>query len=134
MNVEISKAQKEQIASKINMCVSFLKDEVQPHLTSKDNICINMCEELDLHITNKDLYVKHIRWVNLGIDFSISKTLYLEKSDRKKAKMYICEAFPEMAIKFLEYWEKAKNQLLKEIAEKNEEIKKIDNFIDSFRL
>lgn len=133
MNVEISKEQKAALAEKISMCVEYLKAEIQPHLTSRDKLSANMGEELDLYLTSKEIFVKHTRYYSIGIDFPVSKVLYLEK-DRKTANRYICDVEPELAVAFLENWDKAKQSLLQEVADKDAEVNKLTNFIDSFKL
>lgn len=135
MKVEISKEQKEALGKKIALCVDFLKKEVQPHLIPSDKIEIGMGDVLDLYITSKSIYVTKTRVINLFIiDFPIRRTLFLEKNDRKQAKKYICDVFPELAVDFLKNWEKAKIKLMKDVFDKTEEIKKLDQFVDSFKL
>lgn len=133
MKVEISKAQKEVLGEKIWLCVEFIKREIQPHLISNDKLVVSMGEELDLHITSKQLYVKYTRLLNLGVAIPISKVLLLER-DRKNTKKYICDAEPELAVAFLQQWENAKSYLLHEVYDKNQAVDKLNNFIDNFKL
>lgn len=133
MRVEISQEQKESLAGKIDLCVEFLKSTIQPHLTSKDNISVSMGPVLDLYLTRNSLYVKQTRFYNFGFDFPVSTVFYLER-DKKTARKYICEAAPDLAVEFLKNWDKAKSQLMNEVNEKNEEVDKLNSFIDNFEL
>lgn len=134
MEVEISKEQRQALGEKVGLCVAFLKEVIQPHLIKRDKIVIPMGEVLDLCITSKELYVTRTWVVNLFIDFYFRKVLYLEKIDRKKAKKYICEAYPELAVDFLKHWDKAKQELLEQLTVRNKQIEDLDNFVSSFRL
>lgn len=134
MKVEISKAQKEALGQKINLCVDFLKTEVQPHLVRSDKLMIPMGEILDLCITSKEIYIVRTRVVSFFIDFYLKTVLQLEKQPRKKAKKYICEGHPELAVEFLKHWDKAKAQLIDEVLDKNKRVSDLDKFVDSFQL
>lgn len=133
MNIEISQEQKESLAKKISLCVDFLKSVVQPHLTSKDNVTVSMGSVLDLCLTSKEIYVKQTRIYNLVVEFPV-RTLYYLEQDKKTAKKYICEAAPELAIEFLKNWDIAKEKLMKEVNAKKEEVNKLNNIIDNFKL
>lgn len=133
MNVEISKEQKEALAEKVSLCVEFLKREIQPHLTSKDNIEISMGDILDLCLTSKEIYVRSTRMFYVGIDIPVRKVLYLEK-DRKTAKKYLCDVYPELAVDFLKNWDKAKEQLLRDVADKEKRVNEFNSFVDNFKL
>lgn len=135
MTIEISKEQKEVIAGKIAMCLDFLKSEVQPHLIHKDKIVVDAGDTLELHITDTDICVKEVRVVSFGVDVTLKKTFTLEKDKRnsKKNKNYICESHPEAAIDFLKHWESVKATLMVEVAEKNKEVDKINDFIENFK-
>ena len=138
MVVEISNEQKAEIAEKIELCVEFLKQEVQPHLVVSDKISVSVTPDLDLFITHKDLYVKETRVISLPFwEPCYTRTLYLEKPARKKSKKnkkYICDNFPEQAVEFLKGWEKAKLQLLEEVSDKIQKVDNLNDFINGFRL
>lgn len=134
MKVEISKAQKEALGNKIDLCVAFLKKEVQPHLVPTDKLVIAMGEVLDLCITSKEIYVIKTRAVSCIATFYVRSSLLLERPGRKNSKKYICEDYPELAVEFLKHWDKAKQVLSKEVQAKEKEVSDLDNFVDSFRL
>lgn len=134
MEVEISKDQKEALSRKIRMCVDFLKSEIQPHLISSDRVVIPMGEVLDLCISRQEIYVTKTRVICFIIDWEFKRVLYLEKLDRKMAKKYICDAYPELAVDFLKHWENAKLNLLNQVCEKNKKIDALNTFVDNFRL
>ena len=134
MKVEISKDQKKHLTDKISLCVEFLKEFIQPHLVSSDKICADAGKFLTLYLTSKELYVIEIRYISLGFDIPIYRTWYLEKSDRKKAKKYLCDVRPELAVEFLKNWETVRNQLTHEVKVKTDTVNKLDTFIDSFTL
>lgn len=134
MVVEISKEQKAALGQKISLCVDFLKQDVQPHLISSDKLTIPMGEVLDLCITHKDIYVIKTRTISFFIDFYFKRVLFLEKKNRKQAKKYICEAYPELAVDFLKHWDECKNNLLAQVAEKNKQIDSLNEFVDNFML
>ena len=134
MKVEISKEQKEALSQKISMCVEFLKKEIQPHLISKDKVVVEINENLELIITNKEIYVKNIQLLDFRFFvLSLSNTFYLEK-DRQKVKKYICFVKPDLAVVFLQHWEKTKKHLIDQVFEKNMEVSKLNSFIDNFHL
>lgn len=133
MKMEISQAQKDSMGQKLGLCVEFLKREIQPHLIDNDIVTVSMGELMDLCLTRNDIYVKLTRWVSFGVDVPLSKRLYLEKS-RKNAKKYICDAEPDLAVEFLQRWSSAKESLLKEVNAKNDEVNKLNNIIDGFKL
>lgn len=134
MKVEISKEQKLVLGEKINLCVDFLKKQIQPHLVVKDCIVIPMGDILDLYISQKEIFVIKTQVISLGVDFFLKKKLFLEKPGRKKAKKYICEACPELAVDFLKHWEEAKLELMSQVNDKNKKINDFNNFVDGFRL
>lgn len=135
MVFEISKAQKEQLGQRIAWCVKYLEDEIQPHLISKDKIRVCLGESLELFLTDKEMYVKEIKFYNLIVfEFHRSRILYLDKKDRKRAKKYICDVSPESAVEFLKHWEPAKDELNKQVDEKNNKVSEFDKFVDNFKL
>lgn len=134
MNIEISREQKEALSEKIGMCLEFLKTNVQPYLSSTDNVVINMNEFLDLCITRKKICARETHIINLYfVEIPLHKNYYLEKA-KKNAKKYICYAAPRLALDFMHQWEKTKQTLLKQVAEKNEEVSKMNNFINDFEI
>lgn len=150
MKIKINKEQILNIAEKMLLCVDFLKKEVQPHLIKNDKIVVPVGNEgelelrgdLELHITRKKLYILHIIYYSIGPEswgFAIPQTkpYTLEKNKKcnnKKDSQYICEGFPEAAIEFFKHWDSIKEYLLQEVATKNQEVAKINNVIDNFRL
>ena len=137
MNIEFSKEQKEALAKKVDLCVEFLKIDVQPYLGSKDNIVLNMGDLFDLCLTKTSMYVKQTRVWDLNfIEIPLNKIFYLEKDRQstKKAKQYICTAAPALAVEFLKRWEKAKYELLDKVNQKNAEVMKLDKLIDDFKV
>lgn len=134
MKVEISRAQKEALGEKIALCVDFLKTEVQPHLVKSDKLTIPMSDILDLCITSKDIYVVRTRVISFFIEFCFKTTLQLEKQPRNKAKKYICEKCPELAVEFLKYWDKAKSALVDDVIAKEKQVQALDSIIRGFRL
>lgn len=134
MKVEISKEQQEALGQKVKLCLDFLKKEIQPHLVASDSVVKPMGDVLDLCITAKEIYVTRTRVVNILFDLEVKKKLLLEKTSRKMSKHYICEAFPELAVEFLQHWERAKADLLLEVGEKNAKIDKLDRFVNDFKL
>lgn len=134
MKVEISKEQQEALGQKIAMCLDFLRKNIQPHLVVSDTVVKPMGDVLDLWITPKEIYVTRTRVVNMVFDFEVKKKLLLEKTSRKMSKYYICEAFPELAVEFLQHWERVKADLLLEVGEKNAKIDKLDKFVNDFKL
>lgn len=143
MNIEISKEQKANLSQKMSLCVDFLKKEIQPHLIRKDKIVLPAGDTgLELCITSSHIYINHCGAhsllpdsVSLSIDIPFQRKYSVESRNKhnKRDKNYICEACPEAAIEFLSYWVKIKATLLAEVAEKNKEVSKINNFIDDFR-
>ena len=133
MKMEISQTQKENMGEKLKLCIEFLKQEIQPHLINSDTVVVAMGESMDLCLTHNDIYVKYTRWMSMGVDIPVSKKLYLEK-DRKTVKKYMCDVAPELAVEFLQRWGAAKEFLLKEVKAKNEEVTKLNNIIDGFKL
>lgn len=135
MVVEISKEQKEMLSQKIALCVEFIKNEVQPHMVSKDKITFAMNPLLELIITSKDIYVNNSRVVSfLFWEPCFSKLFYLEKQERSKKKKYICEESPELAVEFLRCWGKAKEFLSNEVSVKITKVDSLNSFIDDFKL
>lgn len=134
MKVEISKAQRELLGTKVSLCLNFLKEQIQPHLVSKDRLVIPMGEVLDLCITEAEIYIIRTRVVSLGVDVFLKSRLYLDKSNRKKAKKYICEACPELAVEFLKHWDSAKRELMGQVNEKNKQIADFHSFVNGFQL
>lgn len=134
MKVEISKEQKEALGQKIAMCVDFLKSEVQVHMVKSDTIIVSMGDFLDLYISCNKIYVTETKVLNLGFDFYRKRTYYLEKLDPKKAKRYICDAAPELAVDFLKNWEPAKNALIAQVSDKKKKVNALNEFVDGFQL
>ena len=134
MNVEISKIQKESISQKLALCVEFLKQHVQPHLMRNEKREIDVCDDLVLCVSADKLYVKCIRFINLGFCFEFSRILYLDKSKGSNAKKFICDVSPELAVAFLQNWDKTKNELSKLVAEKIKETDSLNQLIDNFKL
>lgn len=134
MKVEISKDQRELLGAKVSLCLNFLKEQIQPHLVSKDRIVIPMGEVLDLCITKEECFVIRTRVISLGIDVFLRTKLYLDKANRKKAKKYICDACPELAVEFLKYWNDAKRELMEQVNEKNKQIADFHSFVNGFQL
>ena len=134
MKVEISKTQKEALSQKVDLCVNFIKTEVQPHLVRADKLTIPMGEVLDLCITSKEIYAVRTRVVSVFIDLYFKTVLKLEKQPNKKVNKYICEGYPELAVEFLKHWDKAKAVLIDEVLDKNKKISDFDKFVDSFQL
>lgn len=134
MKVEISKSQKDALGKKIDLCVNFLKSEVQPHIVKSDTIIINMSDSLDLFITSSKIYVTETKLVVPAVNFSRKRTLLLEKQDRKQAKSYICEVAPELAVEFLKNWETARNQLEEQVDAKTKQVDELNQFVDDFKL
>lgn len=134
MKVEISKEQREVLGQKIALCVDFLKKQIQPHLADKDSVVVEMGEVLDLHISKEEIYLTQTKVINLGFELYSKSKIFLEKTDRKKAKKYICDVYPEMAVEFLKNWEETKRKLMIQVNEKNKKLDDISRFVDSFRL
>ena len=137
MNIEFSQEQKEAIAEKMELCASFLKTDIQPYLTSNDNLVVDMGEFIELCVTKNSMYVKQTRVLDLRFfEVPLNKVFYLEKNRKsvKKSKHYICFAAPALAVEFLQQWEKTKNFLQEKVDKKNEEVKKLDSFIDNFKI
>lgn len=134
MKVEISKAQKEALGQKINLCVTFLKNEVQPHIVKSDTIVVNMSDYLDLYITNSRIYVTETKPLIPGIDLYRKRVLFLERPVRKNASKYICEACPDRALEFLKNWDRAKATLSQQVEEKKKQVEDFNRFVDDFQL
>lgn len=135
MVVEITKEQKTQLAEKTELCVDYLKKEVQPHLVPTDTLSVAVSADLELFITSKNLFVKAAAPISLGFwEIPFSRVVYLEKQTKSKKKKYICEFFPELAVEFLKNWDKTKDRLINEIATKVKKEEDLNSFIDSFKL
>lgn len=134
MNVEITSEQKKIISDKIAMCVDFLKSIVQPHIIKDDKVVVRLDENLDLVVTPEEIYVRETRIISFIIEIERYCSYNLEKSNNKKSKKYICDTNPDLAVVFLQNWEKAKNALLDEVDTKNQQIDVLDDFINNFRL
>lgn len=137
MKIEISKEQKNNIAEKMTLCVDFLQNDVQPHLTSKDKVIVPVDNTLELHITHKTLFIKQYSVLRAGpLEVPCQHTYTLEKelNKAKQDKRYICEARPEAAIEFLKNWDSVKNTLMRDVAAKIKKVDEINSFIDNFHL
>lgn len=134
MKVEISKEQKEALGKKIDLCVDFLKKEVQPHVVKSDILEVFVQEELFLFVTSSKIYATASVPVIPGVDLCLKKVLLLENPGRKQAKKYICEANPELAVVFLKNWERVKSQLIAQVAEKTKKVDELNQFVDNFEL
>lgn len=134
MKVEISKEQKEALSKKIALCVDFLKLEVQPHMVNSDLITISMGEVMELCVTSKEVYIINLKPINIGIELCYKRKLSLDKHGSKKAKKYICDVCPELAVEFLRNWEKVRDKLMSEVIEKEKKVKDLNSFVDSFQL
>lgn len=133
MNIEISKEQKEGLTQHLNLCVEFMKKEIQPYLTSTDNIVISVGEYLDLCLTCKKMYIKETRFWDLNfVEIPVYKTYYLERNN-KSVKKYVCVAAPEIALEFLKQWDKIKYTLQEKKIQKTTEINNLNDFIDNFK-
>lgn len=132
MNIDISREQKEALAQKVEICVEFIKNDVQPYLTSKDNLVISIADFLDFCLTNKEFYIRQTRVIDLSFfDMPLKKIFYLEKNS-KTIKKYICTATPELAIEFLKQWGNIKRKLKETVINNTSENDTLNNFIDTF--
>ena len=134
MKVEISKEQKAALGTKVSLCADFLKNEIQPHIVKGDVIAVSMGDYLDLYISHDKIHVKETKIYSFGIDIPLKRLFFLEKSDRKQAKKYICDAAPELAVEFLKNWENAKTALKKQVSDKMSKVDELDRFVEGFKL
>lgn len=134
MNIDISKEQKEALTKKVALCVEYIKNDVQPYLTSKDNIVINIDEFLDFCLTNKDYYIKQTRILDCNFfEVPLNKIFYLDKRP-KAVKKYVCLTAPEIALAFLKQWDKIKHDLNDKVIQNTSDTNKLNDFIDNFKI
>ena len=134
MKVEISKEQRVVLGEKLSLCVDFLKTQIQPHLIDKDCILIPMGDVLDLYISKREIYAIKTDIIAPGVNIFLKKKLLLERPSREKAKKYICESNPELAVDFLKHWEEVKLELMSQVNDKNKKISDFNSFVDGFKL
>ena len=134
MKVEISKEQRDALGKKIELCVDFLRKEVQPHIVRNDKIEVAMSSTMDLLLTDSRIYVTESVPIVPGLDFCRKKVWLLENPGRKKDKQYICEANPDLAVEFLKCWKAAKAELEKQISTKNKQVDELNQFVEEFHL
>ena len=136
MNIDITKNQQEIIAANVDLCMNFIKNDIQPHLTSSDRISVDVCDDLLLCLTNNSAHIVKTVTHTLFLDFSFKtkQTFILEKGTSKKEKKYLCEKSPELAYEFLQNWQSVKEDLLAEVNTKKEEVGELNDFIGSFKV
>ena len=134
MNIDISREQKEALMGKVELCAEFIKNEVQPFLTSKDNLIISIDDFLDLSVTSQNLYIKQTRIIDLVVfDLTLYKIFFLENNP-KTVKKFICSAAPELAVEFLKQWDKLKYKLNETVIKNTSEKDQLNDFIDTFKV